>query len=142
MTTDAGYEILEHTADVGLLAYGPTLGAALSQAALGMCALIVPPERVQPARCWRVEASAPDPDLLLFNLLDELLYLHHVEGMVAHDVAVEAEADPWTARALVRGETLDRQRHRPGTEIKAVTLHGISLRPEDGRWVARIVFDL
>ncbi|REJ37943.1 MAG: hypothetical protein DIU84_02555 [Bacillota bacterium] len=152
---DAGYEILEHTADVGLEAYGPTQAEALRQAALGMAALVVPPDQVRPARRWQVHVSAPDPDLLLFNLLDELLYLHHVEGMLVHDVTVEAEAPGgpggsggapgpgrWSARAVARGETLDPRRHRPGTEIKAVTLHGIALRPEGGRWVGRVVFDL
>ncbi|HEX6988481.1 MAG TPA: archease [Bacillota bacterium] len=150
MTSEAGWEITEHTADVGIRAWGPSAADALSRAALGMLALVVPAERVRPIRRWAVEVSAPDPDLLLFNLLDELLYRHHVEGLLAHDVAAEVAAaggpggaaGGWVARAAVRGEPVDTARHRPGPEIKAVTLHGISLRPEGGQWVARVVVDL
>lgn len=151
MTTEAGWEIVEHTADVGVRAWGPTPAAALSGAVLGMLSLVTPPERVRPQRTWSLSVSAPDPDLLLFNLLDEVLYLHHVEGLLAHEVTAETTAPPagagasrasWKAAALVRGEPLDHDRHRPGTEIKAVTLHGIGLRHQDGRWWARAIFDL
>ena len=151
MTSERGWEILAHTADAGVRAWGPTPAAALGRAVLGMLAIVVPPERVRPARSWTVHVTAPDPDLLLFNLLDEVLYLHHVAGLLAHEVEVTAAGPPgspgedggaWRARAVVRGETLDRDRHDPGTEIKAVTLHGIALAPEGDRWVARVVFDL
>src|SRR5690606_41340368 len=103
----------------------------------------------------QADVLAADADLLLLNLLEGLLYLHHWEGMLVRGVTVEAEGPGgpggsggapgpgrWSARAVARGETLDPRRHRPGTEIKAVTLHGIALRPEGGRWVGRVVFDL
>ncbi|HEY8449342.1 MAG TPA: archease [Bacillota bacterium] len=144
MTTEAGFAIIDHTADTGVRAWGRDLADALGQAVIGMFSLLVPPQRVRPRQRWSFAVTAPDLPLLLFNLLDELLYLHHSQRALAaavRDLAASIEGQPRAAGTLL-GETIDRRRHRLQTEIKAVTLHGIRLEREGSLWIAEAIFDL
>jgi SHS2 domain-containing protein len=44
--------------------------------------------------------------------------------------------------ARLAGERLDYDRHEFETEIKAVTYHQLTVRQENGRWSARVIFDV
>jgi SHS2 domain-containing protein len=43
---------------------------------------------------------------------------------------------------MVKGESLDLERHRFHTEIKAITYHQFAVVNENGTWKARVVFDV
>src|SRR5262249_21688008 len=75
-----GWEHFEVEADIGVHAWGPTLEACFRQCALGVFALIVPLEAVTPAETREVGAQAEGPEALLVAWINELLYLHDVEG--------------------------------------------------------------
>lgn len=52
------------------------------------------------------------------------------------------EIDSAHIRARLIGEKLDYDRHEFETEIKAVTYHQLSVTCENGRWRARVIFDV
>jgi len=70
-----GFAIVEHTADLGLRAWGPAEKDVFEQAAVGMFSLICDPYTVDPALHVDLEVEAPMHDLLLVEWLNELLYL-------------------------------------------------------------------
>jgi SHS2 domain-containing protein len=45
-------------------------------------------------------------------------------------------------QAVAHGETFDSSRHEFKAEIKAVTYHQVTVKEEDGKWEARVIFDL
>lgn len=142
---EAAFEILDHTADVAVRGRGPTRMEALRQVALGMFWLLVPPARVRPLRRWSFGAGGEDAELLLFNLCDELLFLHHSEAALAHalHLTMRNPGRPgYRVQGVLEGEPVDPRRHRLGTEIKGATLHAIEVRRADGGWTARAVFDV
>jgi SHS2 domain-containing protein len=67
------YEFIEHTADVGLVAYGENMAGAFANAAYGMFSIIAELDTVQEAESRRVEISEEDLEALLFEWLNSLI---------------------------------------------------------------------
>ena len=83
----------------------------------------------------KVELEASDLPALLATWLDELLYLAETEGLLPESADLEVSG------AGLRG--LVRLRHgEPRPLVKAVTLHRLRLRPENGLWRGRVVLDV
>jgi SHS2 domain-containing protein len=122
----AGFEVFDHTADVGLRAWGPGLAAAFAQAARGVFSLLVPLEAVheQTARELRVEAG--DPESLLVAWIDELLFVFETERLVFARFEVRL-GEAGVLLATAHGEAFDPVRHRGGVVVKAATYHQIQV---------------
>jgi len=73
--------------------------------------------------------------------LNELLYLHEVEGFVAADFDVSHLTDA-RLEAEVWGERMDRARHPLVGHVKAATYHLLHVRRSDGGWEAQVVVDV
>ncbi len=140
-TTQPGYRILDHTADVGLEARGADLAELFSNAARGMFAVIAAPDTVRPSKELLVKAEAEDLENLLVNWLSELLYLSATQGILFCRFDI-AQIDPQHIVAKALGEPIDPSRHELYTEIKAVTYHELKVQKQDQRWIARVLFDV
>jgi SHS2 domain-containing protein len=140
-TAEAGWEHFEVEADVGVRAWGPSRASAFAEAALGVLALIVEPSSVSRRESREVRAQGDSPETLLAAWIDECLYVHEIEGFVAHDVEV-GECSDTVVHGRLHGEPIDRVRHRLGTVVKAATLHGISVTRSGARHEVRIVVDV
>jgi SHS2 domain-containing protein len=122
-----GFEPVEHTADVGLHAWGRTLEELFTQAGLGMAALLTNPEKVEARERREVDLPADDLEQGLIGWLQEILYLYEVGRFVPAAVEV-ALVTPARVRATVIGEPLDRGRHESRADIKAATYHDLKIR--------------
>jgi SHS2 domain-containing protein len=141
----AGFEVIEHTADVGLRAWGPTPEDLFTQAARGLISFLFDARQVRASRTRIVDIEASDLEEALVAWLQEILYLFEVKHFAAAEVDVQAAA-AHGVRARVRGEPFDQRRHEMRMEIKAATYHGLDIRPtaaENGseRWECTIIFD-
>lgn len=137
-TVGAMYEVLPHTADVGIAAEGRGLEEVFGEAARGMAAIILDAEPPPPGGAVPVEVSADDPEALLVAFLEECLYLFETRGelVVGARLAIGANT--------ARGEVLIAPGLEPaGPAIKAVTYHGLRLEKRDaGTWRAEVYFDV
>ncbi len=135
------FEVIEHTADIGIVARGASLAEVFEAAAEGMLSLIIDPATVQ-NRAWlerRVEAD--DHEGLLVAWLNDLLAVLAVESFVP-GVFVVDQICPGRLRATVHGEPYDPDRHRLLRDVKAATYHMIEVRQDDLGWSARVIFDV
>lgn len=135
------FEILEHTADTGIRAYGATAEDALTQAALGMFTIITDPACVAPVQEVTIEVVATDREALLHDWLEELLYQSLTRGMLFSRFAVN-RLDETSLQAAAWGEALDPAKHPLKIEIKAVTYHRLAFGPSEGGWEAVAIFDI
>jgi SHS2 domain-containing protein len=127
-----GFEYLDHTADVQIHSWGPDLGAAFAAAAVGMFGYMVELDEFGRELQRTVTATGHDWESLLFNWLDECLYIFHTEALVMSWIAVtKIDADSWTLTAEVRGGLFDASRDKQGTEVKAITYSNIQIIPPD-----------
>jgi SHS2 domain-containing protein len=140
-SSDEGWEYFEVAADVGVHAWGPDLAACFRQCGLGVLNLIVSLDAVRPDESREVNARGETPETLLVNWVNELLYLHDVEGFVAHDLA-RPEIDRTRLQVTLTGEPVDPRRHPRGTVVKAATFHGLALEQDPGRVSARLILDI
>jgi SHS2 domain-containing protein len=136
------FEVIDHTADVGIIAYGRDFRELLENAALGMFSLMAELETVEPKEQRKVTAEVPVPDkeLLLLKWLKELLYLKEMERFVPRKALV-AEVEDSRVLGIVEGERLNDKivlLHH----IKAVTHHMVRIEEVDGWMKAQIVFDV
>ena len=134
------YEIIDHTADVGIRAYGCDRRALFENAAKGLLALMVSPDLIEPAETVGIEVQGQDPEDLLVAWLHEILFQFDANRRVFCEVRVEEIGDK-NLRASLRGEVFDPNRHEALDEIKAVTYHGARVECKDGQWVAHVLLD-
>ena len=137
----AGHDYFDVEADVGIHAWGASLAEAFAEATLGLFGLIVDLAEVEPSETREVRAQGASSEDLLVNWLNECLYVHEIEGFVVRRVEVD-RCGKSLAHGVLCGEEFDRRRHRPGTIVKAATLHGVSVTESDGRWDIRVIVDV
>ena len=135
------FEVLEHTADAGIVAHGGSLEETFANAAAGMFALMADPDGVRPLEERRIDVEGRDHEGLLVRWLTELLYYLDAEEMLFSRFVVE-EISGRRLRARAWGERIDRERHRLHFGVKAVTRHMLEVRPEDGGYRAQVLFDI
>ncbi len=135
------YETFEHTADLGLYIYGQELPELFAHAAVALTDQLVETGELAGALERRVELEAGSTGELLHAWLAELLYLFHAEGWLTAAARFE-RLEEQRLVALLRGETLDLERHEPLPEVKAVTWHGYRLERGPEGWRATVILDL
>ena len=135
------FEILEHTADVGIIVHGADLAELFANAATGMFALMADLEGVEQRQERLVRVEGRDRETLLVRWLTELLYYLDAEGMLFHRFQIE-EITERRLRARAFGEPIDRERHVLHFGVKAVTRHLLEIVPEEGGYRATVLFDI
>jgi SHS2 domain-containing protein len=139
--TGRGHDLFDVEADVGVRAWGPTMADAFAEAALAVFSVLVDPHDVEPCETREVRAQGESIEVLLVRWIDECLYVHEIEGFVVSGVDVDA-FEAGMVHGVLHGEEFDPARHRPGTIVKAATLHGVSaVTVGDGAEV-RVVLDV
>jgi SHS2 domain-containing protein len=134
----SGYEILEHTADVGVRARGATLEECFEQATLGLAEVM---------GIWRpgggeeqpVELEAADLGALLVDWLSEVIYLHDSRDADLGGLRIHVEGGSLRGelRLVPRGEDVEE-----GTQVKAVTYHRLRVEQDEQGWVAQVYLDV
>lgn len=133
-----GYEIVEHTADVGIRARASTLAELFEQATLGLLEITGALDAAT-GEPVPITASGRDLASVLVAWLEEVLYLQDAKDNVITAVEVTDVSD-----RTVRGTVWVRARAASleGTAVKAVTYHQLSVEHDDHGWSARVFFDI
>jgi SHS2 domain-containing protein len=135
------FEILDHTADIGLIVYGENLRTLFENAGEVFFRLITDLKKVRRRVEKRVEIKGEDLKRLMVDWLTELLYFHDVENLLFKGFKVESVGENGL-KAVVKGEPFQEGVHVIKTEIKAVTYHQIEVRKEKRGWRAKVILDL
>lgn len=136
-----GYRILDHPADVGLVAHGTSLKEAFVYAALGLVSMIIDPSGIEPVEQRFLRIKATDLDNLLVKWLSEILYLYDGEDFVIADVSIE-RISPDGLEAIVTGDLVDTAKHQFRTDVKAVTYHQLRVEEGEAGCSVRVFFDI
>jgi SHS2 domain-containing protein len=133
--------VFEHTADVGLRVRAPDLAGLFEEAARGLFGLVVAePDTVESAQQVAFDLAAESEADLLLDWLSELIYTFETRRLVFREFDVRVRGARLTASAW--GEPFDEDRHRLGSEVKAVTYHGLQLARDGDEWMGEVVLDI
>ena len=138
------YEVIEHTADIGLRIYGGDLPELFTHAAEGLFDLITDAEKIRagkkPAR-FSFRLKAENEGDLLLAWLREMLFTFGAQKLVLMDfqftrlTGKELEA---SAAAYPFDPAWDEQKY----EVKAVTYHHFKIEKTKNGWLAEVIFDI
>jgi len=124
---------------MGLVAYGKSLAEAFANAAYGLFSLIVEPNKVKEKESRKVTVQAQDAESLLFNWINELIYIFEVERLLFKSFSI-TEFTGQSLEATCWGENYDPSRHQLKTGVKSATYHMLKVDGEKNR--VQVIFDV
>lgn len=152
MTTP--YKTIEHTADIGIEVSGDSLTDLFVNAAGGMFSLVLKCSSGRPL--WRPDAMAATEgrhyvqkislkanikEELLVKWLEELLYFFEIKKLVPVNFGTLDLTDKKLV-AEVSCAPFDPEIYHVKHQIKAVTYHNLAIIEKNGRFSAKIIFDI
>ena len=138
------FEILEHTADIGIAAYGKTRKEVFINIAKGMFKIIAGGNKTFKENFYdKIKLEADDLEGLLFAWLNELLYIGETKLVILSKFKIKELSD-FQIKAEVEGIKINPPSVKIEKEIKAVTYHRLEIKKdeESGLWSAQIIFDI
>jgi SHS2 domain-containing protein len=139
------FKEIEHTADVGIIAYGKTMEELFENAACGMLYISYGNLSIDANLSLKIDIEEPDETHLLVAWLSEINYLtltndfltHNIKGMkITHsEKSARLEAEISGTQA---GTFLDFF----NTEIKAVTYHKLKIKKKKDQYECQVIFDI
>ncbi|PIU52016.1 archease [Candidatus Desantisbacteria bacterium CG07_land_8_20_14_0_80_39_15] len=141
------FKIIEHTADIGIEAYGKDLNELFVNAARGMFSIITNPKKINNVEQVKIEISQVTLEDLLRSWLDELLYKQSTDEILFKKFDVKVDEREIRLDGKASGEKFDAKKHQLKTEIKAVTYHQLEIQRYAGKnkkfaYIARVIFDV
>jgi len=133
------FQFIEHTADIGLIAYGQSLSEAFANAAYGLFSIIAELKTVKEIESRQLELNEEDLEALLFEWLNSLIYLFDVEMLLLKRFDIR-DFDGRGLKAICYGEKYDPSRHQLKTGVKAATYH--MLKVDRGENQVQVIFDV
>ncbi len=117
------------------------MASAFEQAALALTAVVTDPAGVLAEEEIQIQCRAPDPESLLVDWLNAVVYEMATRSMLFSEFDVDIYQS--RLRARIRGEPVDRDSHQPAVEVKGATFTELQVREqEDGLWLAQCVVDV
>ena len=136
------FEFIDHTADVGIIAYGANLGQAFSNAARALFSLITELDSINEVLYRDIELVASDEESLLVEWLNGLIYLFDTENILFKRFDVIVLNDR-RLKGRGYGEKVDSSRHQLKTGVKAATNHMLSVdKDKDSGYRVQVILDI
>ena len=156
------YELIEHTADIGIRVRGKKLEELFSNAALAMFDIIAEEKSPSSAKIWRIppkfgetspaklagtkspvknsiKLKADSPDELFINWLNELLSLSAIKELIFSEFKIKKiQGNSLEAEAFGRNI----KEYQVNSEIKAATYHELKIAETADGWQAEVIFDV
>lgn len=135
------YELIEHTADIGIRVKGGDLKGLFRNAALAMFEILA--KQIKPAQKnsekINLKQKADNPEELFINWLNELLSLSDAKGLIFYDFQIK-KIGKFSLEATLLGSNIEN--YKINTEIKAATYHELKLKEDKSGWEAEVILDV
>jgi SHS2 domain-containing protein len=135
------YEVIDHTADIGIKVYGKELKDLFFNAAYGMFSLIADLKNVQAKEPLNIKLKAPNIEELFLSWLSELLYQFNSKNIIFKEFIINKLSEEMIS-AQAKGEKLNLKKHHLKAEIKAVTYYELKVQKFKNYWQGEVIFDV
>ena len=134
------YEILDHTADIGIKVKGESLPAVMEKTILALSDLMIGNTQVGSNEEREFIIDEDDVEIALVSILEEILYLFEHQKFAVSCCSVSVQNNEY--RVQMKGSLFNPSKVKDGTEIKAVTYHQLKVKKEDDTWIVKVIFDI
>ncbi|RLI65419.1 MAG: archease [Promethearchaeia archaeon] len=143
---DAGFEFLDHPADVWVHAWGPTLEASLEQCLYALMETMMNTKLIQAKQEFPIDITDETKGSLLIAFLSEFLFLFDTEWVIIKSIKLspieKLPSGHLRLRGTAYGEIFDPNKHEPDTEVKAITYSYLEINEKPSRTDIKIVYDI
>ncbi len=135
------FEIIEHTADIGIRVFGRNLKDLFKNAGLAIFELSS--EKISTHdknhKEISIQQKADNLEELFLNWLNELLSLSAAKGIIFENFKFE-QLDEKNLKAVGIGSRITN--YKVNTEIKAATYHQLEIKKNKSGWQAEVILDV
>ena len=132
---------LEHTADIKFQAFGKTLEECFENSALAFAQAMYG-GKVKDKKNKKIKVKGKDLESLLYNFLEELLFLLDSENFFLSKtkVKIKKKEDKYELNAELKGDNA--KNYKIGLDVKAVTYNEMFVRKEGKKFICQVVLDV
>jgi len=134
------YEYLPHTADVKFRAYGETLEQAFCNASYAFTDIMTKHTKVKEIVKKNCEISAENLEALLYDFLEQFIFLLETEGFLLHKITSLTIQD--TSLTVECTGDLHPEQYDIKAHIKAVTYQQMSIQKTNNQWCLQVIVDV
>jgi SHS2 domain-containing protein len=134
------YEILEHTADVGIKITGSSLTEIFWKAIHATVDILSGGIEIKPRIERGFTAKEEKIETALVSILEEIIYFFEKELFLPSVCSVNIKKDIY--KINLKGNFVTAEDIKNGTEIKAVTYHQLKIKEVRGGFQATVIFDV
>ena len=139
MKAKKNFKFLEHTADVKFQAFGKTKEEAFRNSFFAFKEAVCSELKVSETIKKKIKISGDDDESLLYNFLEEFLFLLDSENFLASEVK-NIKIIKGKLTAQVFGDNAENYNFT--NDVKAVTYNQMFVRNENGMWIVQCVLDV
>ncbi len=136
-----GYETFEHTADIGIRAWGSQFSELFEEAGKALFSVLVNLKTVSPSQKIKIELNRESGEELFLAWLKELLFIFDAKHLFLSKFKI-IDLNLGKLTAEVEGEPIDRGKHILGKEVKAITHHQFKLVQDKAHYFAEVILDI
>ncbi len=133
------YKFLEHTADVKFQAFGKNSEEVFENSALALKELICGKKKIKEEKNRIIKVKGKDFESLLYNFLEEIIYLVDAENFIISEVS-EIKIKDFKLNAKISGDKVSN--YNFNNEVKAVTYNEMFVKKIKGKWTSQVVLDV
>lgn len=131
------FKFLEHTADIKFQAFGKSLEEAFENSALAMFNVMYD-GKVKTTIKRKIKVSGKDKESLLYNFLEELLFLLDSKNFFLSKLKVKIKN--LKLEAEIQGDSV--KNYKPNIDVKAVTYNDMFIKKEKDKYIIQVVVDV
>ena len=135
------YDYFEHTADIGIRAYGSSYAEVLEAAARGMMNQICDTSKMTVTTVMTVTIQQSNLEDCTVRFLNHLIFLLETSKFVPLNYQI-TQPEEFAITAVLQGDTFNPNRDEFIQEIKAATYHQFKITTEDNHWTLQVIVDI
>jgi SHS2 domain-containing protein len=145
-SSQAGYEFLDHPADVLVHAWGESLADAFEQCVYALMKVMTDPKDITPNFSYEFSMKNDDKGSLLIEFLSEFLFLFDAKGYLFKKIHIDPiilnDERNWILTAVGEGEIFNPEKHFCDTEVKAITYSYLDINESQNEVEIKIIYDI
>lgn len=133
------FEFLEHTADIKFRAFGKSKDEVFESCALALSNIISRGQKIEEKKKKMINVKGKDDENLLYNFLEELIYLLDAESFIVSRTRVKVGKGKLSAE--IWGDIVEE--YNDLDHVKAATYAEMYIKEiKKGKWEAQVVLDV
>ncbi len=140
MFSSKDYEIIEHTADIGIRVSGKSVTEIFWKAIHATVDLLSGGIEIEPVAERGFSTTEENIKTALVSVLEEVIYFFEKNLFLPSECLVNIEKDVYEVR--LKGDTVFPEDIKNGIEIKAVTYHQLEIKEAGDGFQATVIFDV